>query len=82
MGTAGKTFLKQASLRVLHEQNNNCYPVLYYLLKLLILGLLVQQMGIFVETLIRRIVIVMVDPSDTVYDVKAKIEDQQRTHSS
>lgn len=51
--------------------------MLYYLLKLLILGLLVQQMGIFVETLIRRIVIVMVDPSDTVYDVKAKIEDRR-----
>lgn len=52
------------------------------MLRLLRLGALVQQMEIFVETLIRRTAIIVVNPSDTIHGVEVKIQDQRRTRSS
>ena len=46
--------------------------------KLLMLGALIQQMKISVQTLAGKTITVMVDPSDTINVVMAKIQDQQR----
>ncbi|KAI4974000.1 hypothetical protein ZWY2020_041781 [Hordeum vulgare] len=40
-------------------------------------GVLIQQMQIFVKSLAGKTITVKVDPGDTIYVVKAKIQDQQ-----